>query len=125
MFEIMAHKSPISDAAFDSESQPPQGMGAGTYGDMGSSFHWGNLLNGIVIWMGYKRGIEPIKIILNFFQISRIFFWIYFIKMIKNPQTTVDLTFLTHIISGIRTIHFKRQHFLGGRGQKLVKFANK
>ena len=36
MFEIMAHKSPISDAAFDSESQPPQGMGAGTYGDMGS-----------------------------------------------------------------------------------------
>ena len=32
----MAHKSPISDAAFDSESQPPQGMGAGTYGDTGS-----------------------------------------------------------------------------------------
>ena len=35
----MAHKSPISDAAFDSESKPPQGMGAGTYGDMGSRSH--------------------------------------------------------------------------------------
>ena len=50
MFEIMAHKSPISDAAFDSESQPPQGMGAGTYGDMGSSSHRGNSLNVIVTW---------------------------------------------------------------------------
>ena len=39
MFEIMAHKSPISDAAFDSESKPPQGMGAGTYGDTGSRSH--------------------------------------------------------------------------------------
>ena len=39
MFEIMAHKSPISDAAFDSESQPPQGMGDGTYEDTGYCSH--------------------------------------------------------------------------------------
>ena len=40
MFEITAHKSLISDAAFDSKSEPPQGMGAGTYGDTGSRSHY-------------------------------------------------------------------------------------
>ena len=34
----------------------------------------------------------------NFFQTFSIYFFNYFIK---NPQTTIALTFLTHIISGI------------------------
>ena len=44
----------------------------------------------------------------DFFQIFRIYFFNYFIK---NPQTTIALTFLTHIISaigGVQKLSFQR-----------------
>ena len=39
----------------------------------------------------------------DFFQIFRIYF---FKDFIKNPQTTIALTFLTHIISGIDGVEY-------------------
>ena len=58
----------------------------------------------------------------DFFQNFRICF---FKDFIKNPQTTIALTFLTHIISGIGGVCYNDINVLPQRGQTLFEFAFK
>ena len=52
-------------------------------------------------WLCYLAGSFQTATTI-FFQISRIYIFNHFIK---NPQTTIALTFLTHIISAIGGVH--------------------